>query len=116
MRHQDIRFFGGIPTCDSMVDALCVLLKHAGVLTRDQAAKALVLWWNPLHRQHLLGRGKEPDGEVQSVGSIPQIIGRAILSGLVMQSDEGNLSLAGGYASETEMSASIAIDVVKLVM
>ncbi len=115
MKSSDIRFFGGIPSVDSMVDALCVLCAQSGGLTRDQAGKALVLWWNPLHRQHLLGRAPEPFGEVQSVGSIPQIIGRAILEGKVQQSEDGCLSVATAYRG-TEMSQQIATDVLLLVM
>ena len=115
MKSSDIRFFGGIPDVDSMVDALCLLCSKAGVLSRDQAAKALVLWWNPLHRQHLLGRGPEPFGEVQSVGSIPQIIGRAILDGKVEIDENEDLRVKIEHVG-TEMSQAIATEVLSIVM
>lgn len=105
-----------VPQVDTMVEALCVLLQEVPVMSRDQAAKSLVMWVNPLHRQHLLGRSNEPKSEPESAGSIPQIIGRAILSGLVQQSDNGDLCLLPGKIYGTEMSKSIARDIIRLVM
>ncbi len=43
--------------------------------------QALLLWKNNRHRQYLLGRGEEPQRRPVSVGSLSQVIGRAINQG-----------------------------------